>query len=83
MVFVNNNYKTRGTNYIWYYNASRSRWGVEFLAGQAPALTDYVRIVYKSTHNTRNDMSAPPNEPSTPYVIGEWAFDLTWSNTTR
>jgi len=83
MVFVNDNVKTRGTHYNWVYNSTRGRWGVEFLSAHNPASTDYIRIVYKSKQNNQNDMSPAPHEPSTPYVIGEWAFDLTWANMTR
>lgn len=84
MVFVNNVAKTKGTHYEWVYNQTRGRYGVEFYPAHAPGSSDYIRIVYKSTQGVlQNDMSPSPHEPGTPYVIGEWAFDLTWANVTR
>lgn len=84
MVFVNNVAKTKGTHYEWVYNSTRGRWGVEFYPAHNPSSTDYLRIVYKSTQGVlQSDMSPAPHEPATPYVIGEWAFDLTWANVTR
>jgi len=84
MVFVNNAVKTRGTQYTWTYNETSGHWGVVFEPAYAPISTDYIRIVYKSTQGVlQSDMSPAPHEPATPYVIGEWAFDLTWANVTR
>jgi len=46
----------------------------------APANTDYITIVYKhQTNPGADDMVThvgTGNEPDTPYVIGEWCFDL-------
>lgn len=40
-----------------------------------PADTDYITIVYKhELNNETKDMDV--TEPNTPYVIGEWCFDL-------
>jgi len=84
MVFVNNAVKTRGTHYTWTLNETSGRYGVTFESAYAPISTDMIRIVYKSTDGVlQSDMSPAPHEPATPYVIGEWAFDLTWANTTR
>ena len=84
MVFVNNAVKTRGTQYTWTLNETSGRWGVTFEPAYVPTSTDVIRIVYKSTQGVlQSDMSPSPHEPATPYVIGEWAFDLTWANTTR
>jgi hypothetical protein len=87
MVFVNNAVKTRGTHYDWIHNGTEDGnryWGVNFRTGYVPSSGDYVRIVYKTTEGVlQGDMSPSPHEPATPYVIGEWAFDLTWANTTR
>jgi hypothetical protein len=84
MVFVNNAVKTRGTHYDWTYNETSGNWGITFYPAYAPVSADYIRIVYKSTQGVlQSDMSPAPHEPATPYVIGEWAFDLTWANTTR
>jgi len=42
-----------------------------------PADTDYITIVYKTLVNEGDDdMSDHAAEPNTPYVIGEWCFDL-------
>lgn len=83
MVFVNDLLKTMGTHYNWVYNSTRGRWGVEFFSAYNPGSLDVIRIVYKSKRYLQNDMSPSPHEPGTPYVIGEWAFDLTWANITR
>jgi hypothetical protein len=82
MVFVNDVVRTLGTHYKWIYNGTK--WGINFYPVYAPTASDYIRIVYKSTEGVlQSDMSQSPHEPATPYVIGEWAFDLTWANTTR
>ncbi len=82
MVFVNNAVKTRGTHYNWFNNGTK--WGINFRTGYVPTSTDTIRIVYKITEGVlQSDMSPSPHEPATPYVIGEWAFDLTWANVTR
>jgi hypothetical protein len=84
MVFVNGVVKTKGTHYAWAYNSTSRRYEVTFYPAYAPISTDYIRIVYKTTEGVlQSDMSPAPHEPATPYVIGEWAFDLTWANTTR
>jgi len=45
------------------------------LTTTAPAETDYITIVYK--HELNNETKdTDVNEPNTPYVIGEWCFDL-------
>jgi hypothetical protein len=81
MVFVNDVIKTRGSDYEWTTNGTK--WGVNFYPVSTPGVNDYVRVVYKSTDGVlKSDMGAG-HEASTPYVIGEWAFDLTWANTTR
>ncbi|MGQ9565051.1 MAG: hypothetical protein ACUVT5_00700 [Candidatus Bathyarchaeales archaeon] len=82
MVFVNDVVRTRGTHYKWMYNGTH--WGVNFYSVYTPTSSDYIRVVYKSTEGVlQSDMSPSPHEPATPYVIGEWAFDLTWANATR
>jgi hypothetical protein len=82
MVFVNNAVRTRGTHYNWFNNGTK--WGVNFRTGYVPTSTDTIRVVYKITEGIlQSDMSPSPHEPATPYVIGEWAFDLTWANVTR
>jgi hypothetical protein len=83
MVFINNGLVTEGTHYEWVYNQTRGRWGVAFYSQHNPASSDNIRIVYKSKRYLQNDMSPSPHEPGTPYVIGEWAFDLTWANVTQ
>jgi hypothetical protein len=45
---------------------------VTFPDGHAPALNAVVRIVYK-VDKSKGDMSSEPNSP---FVIGEWAFEM-------
>lgn len=43
-----------------------------------PVATDYMTIVYKHSVNSGSDdmIAHAGHEPDTPYVIGEWCFDL-------
>jgi hypothetical protein len=45
---------------------------VTFPEGHAPALNSVVRMVYK-VNKSKADMSSEPNSP---FVIGEWAFEM-------
>jgi hypothetical protein len=69
MVFINGKITTA---YTW----NPTTYTVTFNSAQPSGTAIF--MVYKHAV-LRQDMSA---EPSTPYVIGEWTFDLTWANTT-
>jgi len=71
MVFVNGAIKALNTDYTW--NAITNT--VTFY--NPPASGSAIWIIYKSKDIQQN-MSA---EPSTPYIIGEWTFDLSLANT--
>jgi hypothetical protein len=69
MVFKNGVLQREGASedYVWTGGQNDK---IEFT--DEPHDTDYITIVYKHI-KTRNDMTT---EPKTPYVIGEWCFDL-------
>jgi len=60
-----------GVDYTWNGTAD------EIVLNIEPADTDYITVVYKHEENADvDDLSAHVTEPDTPYVIGEWCFDL-------
>jgi len=61
-----------GADYTWDGSADKIVFNIE------PLDTDYITVVYKHETNAAedDDMSAHTTEPQTPYVIGEWCFDL-------
>lgn len=71
MVFVNGYLQALGTAYTW------SNPTVTFNNPVSAGST--VWIIYNHAR-IQGDMSAEP--VNSPYVIGEWAFDLSWSNVT-
>ena len=61
-----------GVDYTWTGDATDK---IEFTT--EPLDTDYIIVVYKNGTNVdADDMSNYTTEPDTPYVIGEWCFDL-------
>ena len=67
-VFVDGQLKTPGVDFSW--NSITNE--ITFLPGSEPAIGSTIWVVYKKpVHKT--DMSV---EPATPYVIGEWDFEL-------
>ena len=73
MVFVNG-LEVPSSNYVW--NGANT---VTFNVGYAPGSGSMIWIIYNYaiSHPT---MSVEP--AFAPYVIGEWVFDLSWTNTT-
>jgi len=74
MVFKNKILLTGGgVDYTWIGGATDT---ITFTV--EPLNTDYITIVYKHEVNPGADdmISHAPVEPDTPYVIGEWCFDL-------
>lgn len=72
-VFINNVLQTGGgIDYTWDGNNDQITFTVE------PANSDQITVVYKHEENPEDDDMALHivDEPDTPYVIGEWAFDL-------
>lgn len=60
-----------GRDYLWDGTAD------EIVLSIDPADTDYITVVYKHEVNAgEDDLSNYVTEPDTPYVIGEWCFDL-------
>ena len=75
MVFYNGQYKVingTGDASTWVYYC-RGNHTVIFPPGHIPQVGDVVRLVYKTLDKNRNDMSY---EPDSPFVIGEWAFEM-------
>jgi hypothetical protein len=72
MVFKNRVLLTGGVDYTWDSADDNIKFMVE------PLDTDYITIVYKHEVNPRADdmISHAGIEPDTPYVIGEWCFEL-------
>ncbi len=74
MVFMNNILLTGGgVDYTWVGGSTDQ---ITFTV--EPMTTDVITVVYKHTVNPGVDdlISHAGHEPDTPYVIGEWAFDL-------
>jgi hypothetical protein len=75
MVFKNGVLLTEGAgrDYLWYGDYD------EIIFATEPLDTDYITVVYKHqapTGGGADDMNNYVAEPKTPYVIGEWCFDL-------
>jgi len=83
MVFKNGKLLSgAGVGYTWYPTTD------EIVFTTEPLDTDYITVVYKhqipdlttkpnvSTSGGPDDMEWHVDEPKTPYVIGEWCFDL-------
>jgi len=70
MVFINGRLQQEGAteDYVWTGGNDPDK--IKFTT--EPQDTDYITIVYKHL-TTRDDMT---DEPKTPYLIGEWCFDL-------
>jgi hypothetical protein len=76
MVFKNGVLLTEGAarDYTWTGDATD-----EIVFATEPLDTDYITVVYKHqapTGGGADDMNNYVAEPKTPYVIGEWCFDL-------
>jgi hypothetical protein len=69
MVFKNGKLQLEGQGEDYRWTGSD---GDKIVFAHEPQDADYITIVYKHIE-TRNDMT---EEPKTPYVIGEWCFDL-------
>jgi hypothetical protein len=75
MVFVDGQHRavvsqiTDPARQVTYNNSTNT---VTFPVGYAPALNSVVRLVYK-VDRSKTDMSSEPNSP---FVIGEWAFEM-------
>jgi len=73
MVFKNGIMLSEDSDYTW------STSNDEIIFTTEPADTDYIIVVYKHqtpTGGGADDMNDHTTEPKTPYVIGEWCFDL-------
>jgi hypothetical protein len=70
MVYKNNILLTEGVEYHW------TAGHITFVS--EPANTDVITVVYKHSVNPGEDdmITHAGSEPDTPYVIGEWCFDL-------
>jgi len=82
MVFKNGVLLTEGTgrDYTWNGTADKIVFTTE------PDNADYITVVYKHqvpTGGGADDMNNYVTEPKTPYVIGEWCFDLVDENQKR
>jgi len=73
MVYKNLELLTGGVEYTWVGGATDT---ITFTI--EPADTDYITVVYKHETNSGADdmVSHAGSEPDTPYVIGEWCFEL-------
>jgi hypothetical protein len=74
MVFVNDVHKIINSSDIpksvTYWRANDT---VKFPDGYVPRDGDIVRLVYKDGTQSKEEMSSEPNSP---FVIGEWAFEM-------
>lgn len=72
MVFKNNILQSgAGADYTWDGQTDTITFKLK------PSATDVIKVVYKNSVNPgEDDMANHTAEPDTPYVIGEWCFDL-------
>jgi hypothetical protein len=74
MVFVNDVHKIINSSdtakMVYYFTGNNT---VKFPTGYVPHDGDNVTIVYKDSTRSKSEMSSEPNSP---FVIGEWAFEM-------